>query len=224
MVLTASYALFRDAVRALLSAAPGIEVVGGCSNGHEAVALAAQHRPDVVVIDVDHLEPPATVTIPRIHAAAPGTRVAIVGTSGDVDLVRTLMALGARAYLVKNVSREHLLGAIYTLMRDDAQTVLAGSKENLDRLPPLGDDEQSRLTPRERMVLSLAAQGLTNVQTGAALRITTGTVRRHLTNVYRKLGARGRVDAINRAVAAGLISLPIPGYRDSVPPDLDRGP
>jgi DNA-binding NarL/FixJ family response regulator len=207
VVIVDDHALFCDGIKELLRTEPDFEVVAEGRHGGDAVALVALHRPDVVLLDVAMPGPPPLVTIPRIHATSPATRVVVLTMHDDPDLVRGLMALGASAYLVKNVSREQLFGAIRTVARDGRQTVLAASKESLDRLGR-PDPVRSTLTHREQEVLELAAQALTNAQIGAKLFLAPGTVKRHLTSVYRKLGAVSRIDAINRAAAAGMFRVP----------------
>jgi DNA-binding NarL/FixJ family response regulator len=115
------------------------------------------------------------------------------------------MALGARAYLVKDVSREQLIGAIRTVMHDDMRTLLASATGSLDRLSWANPTGKPVLSAREQAVLELAARAMTNAQIGSTLFIAEGTVRRHLSNAYRKLGASGRLAAVNQAIATGLI-------------------
>jgi DNA-binding NarL/FixJ family response regulator len=201
------HALFCDGVRELLTHERDFEVVAEGRNGGEAVALVAQHQPDVVLLDVAMPGPPPQVTIPQIHGGSPETRVIVLTMHDDPDLVRELMALGASGYLAKNVSREQLFAAIRTVVRDGGRTVVAVSRESLKLLdPPPGAAELPVLTPREQEVLELAARAMTNAQIGATLFLAPGTVKRHLTSAYRKLGAVSRIDAINRAAAAGLVS------------------
>jgi DNA-binding NarL/FixJ family response regulator len=227
VVIVDDHALFCDGITELLRTEPDFEVVAEGRHGGDAVALVALHRPDVVLLDVAMPGPPPLVTIPRIHATCPATRVIVLTMHDDPDLVRGLMALGTSAYLVKNVSREQLFGAIRTVARDGRQTVLAASKDSLGRLGR-PDAVRSTLTHREQEVLELAAQALTNAQIGAKLFLAPGTVKRHLTSVYRKLGAVSRIDAINRAAAAGMFRL-LPaaataGYGDGdEPPPSIRG-
>jgi DNA-binding NarL/FixJ family response regulator len=208
VIIVDDHALFCDGVRELLSTEPDFEVVGEGRDGADAVALAAEHEPDVVLLDVAMPGPPPQVSIPRIHASSPQTRVIVLTMHDEPDLVRELMALGARGYLAKNVSREQLFGAIRTVVRDGGRTVVAVSRESLKLLEPPGGATQPMLTPREQEVLALAARAMTNAQIGATLFLAPGTVKRHLTSAYRKLGAVSRIDAINRAAAAGLIRPP----------------
>jgi DNA-binding NarL/FixJ family response regulator len=208
VIIVDDHALFCDGIRELLATEPDFNVVGEGRDGGEAVALVAHHQPDVVLLDVAMPGPPPQVTIPRIHASCPQTRVVVLTMHDEPDLVRELMALGARGYLAKNVSREQLFGAIRTVVRDGGRTVVAVSRESLKLLEPRSGAAESTLTPREQEVLELAARAMTNAQIGAMLFLAPGTVKRHLTSAYRKLGAVSRIDAINRAAAAGLIRAP----------------
>lgn len=199
------HTLFRDGLRELLSSEPDIEVVAEGSSGQDAIALTSQHQPDVVLLDVEMPGPPPQVVIPRIHAICPASRVIIVTMYGEPELAHELMGLGARAFLVKDVSREQLFAAVRTVMHDDERTLLASAKVSLDSLYRDGSADKPTLSAREQAVLELAARAMTNAQIGSTLFIAEGTVRRHLSNTYRKLGASGRLDAINQAIATGLI-------------------
>jgi DNA-binding NarL/FixJ family response regulator len=214
------HALFCDGVRELLTNEHDFEVVAEGRTGGDAVALVAQHQPDVILLDVAMPGPPPETTIPAIQAASEQTRVIVLTMHDDPDLVRELMALGACGYLAKNVSREQLFAAIRTVVRDGSRTVVAVSKESLKLLDRPSGAEQLVLTAREQEVLELAARAMTNAQIGAALFLAPGTVKRHLTSAYRKLGAVSRIDAINRATAAGLVS---GKARPPGPPHTDQG-
>lgn len=204
-ILVDDHTLFRDGLRELLSTEPDIEVVAEGRSGQDAIALTSQHQPDVVLLDVEMPGPPPQVVIPHIHAVCPASRIIIVTMYGEPELAHELMGLGARAFLVKDVSREQLFAAVRTVMHDDERTLLASSKESLDNLYRVSAVDRPVLSAREQAVLELAARAMTNAQIGSALFIAEGTVRRHLGNAYRKLGASGRLDAVNHAIAAGLI-------------------
>lgn len=218
-VIIDDHTLFRDGVRELLSTQPEIEIVAEGGDGDDAVALASRHRPDVVLLDVAMPGPPPQVVIPQIRMLCPEARVVVLTMHGDPELAHELLTLGARAYLVKDVSREQLFGAVHTVMHDDERTILASSKQSLASLYQSEHVDSPGLTAREREVLELVARGMTNTQIGSALDIAEGTVRRHLSNAYRRLGASGRVDAINRAVAAGVF-----GGRGTRPAPPPRAP
>jgi DNA-binding NarL/FixJ family response regulator len=204
-IVVDDHTLFRDGIRELLSTEPDIEVLAEGRNGEDAIALTSQLEPDVVLLDVEMPGPPAQEVIPHIRAICPGSRVIVVTMYADPELAYELMTLGARAYLVKDVSREQLFGAIRTVMHDDMRTLLASATANLNGPDRAGLAGKPVLSAREQAVLELAAEAMTNAQIGSILFIAEGTVRRHLSNAYRKLGASGRLAAVNRAVAAGLI-------------------
>jgi DNA-binding NarL/FixJ family response regulator len=204
-ILVDDHTLFRDGIRELLSTEPDIEVVAEGRSGQDAITLTAQHQPDVVLLDVEMPGPPPQEVIPHIHAICPKSRVVIVTMYADPELAHELMTIGARAYLVKDVSCEQLFGAIRTVMHDDVRTLLASARANLDRLARASLADKPMLSAREQAVLELAARAMTNAQIGSTLFIAEGTVRRHLSNAYRKLGASGRLAAVNQAIATGLI-------------------
>lgn len=206
VVIVDDHTLFCDGVRELLSAEPDLTVVGEGRHGDDAVELVARHRPDVVLLDVEMPGPPPQVTIPLIQAGWPDTRVIVLTMHDNPELVRELLALGARGFLAKSVSREQLYGAVRSVVRHRSDTVVAVSKESLGSLGGVADRRRT-LTARERQVLELAARAMTNAEIGQVLFLAAGTVKRHLTSVYRKLGANSRIEAINKAVAAGLIRI-----------------
>jgi DNA-binding NarL/FixJ family response regulator len=204
-IVVDDHTLFRDGVRELLATEPDIRVVGEGRNGEDAVTLASRLQPDVVLLDVEMPGPSPRLVIPQVRAASPDSRIIILTMHSDLGLAYELMGLGARAYLVKDVSREQLFAAVRTVMHDDQRTILASGRDSFNDLFESSVADRPALTGREQAVLALAARAMTNSEIGAALFIAEGTVQRHLSNVYRKLGAAGRLDALNKAVALRLI-------------------
>jgi DNA-binding NarL/FixJ family response regulator len=123
----------------------------------------------------------------------------------DPTLVRQLLDSGASAYLLKTVARAELLAAVHAVTRSPDNIVLSVSRRTLGQLEHEPEPAPSRLSPRELDVLRGVARALSNAQLAAELFITESTVKRHLTNIYAKLGASSRVDALLKARAAGLI-------------------
>lgn len=198
------HTLFRQGLRELLSTDPGVHVVGEGSTGDEAVALVREHRPDVLLLDVEMPGPSAQETVLRVRTEHPGTAVVVLTMHESPVMVRRLLDHGAAAYLVKSIGREELLAAVHSVSRSGENIVLSvprGTIASLDR----DGDRRGPLSPRELEVLRLVASALSNAQIATKLRITEGTVKRHLTNVYAKLDATSRVDAINQAIRAKLI-------------------
>jgi len=201
------HTLFREGVTEILNAARGIEVVGEAHSGKDACEKAAGLRPDVVILDVEMPGQGVRETIPLLRQVSPHSRVVVLTMHDDVVLARELLALGASAYLVKGSTRHELISAIHSVVidRGPGHVILSVSQQGLSRVEQGSGDV---LSDREREVLALTAQALSNSQIASRLNIAEGTVKRHLRNVYRKLGAVSRLDAVNKAAGASLIPAP----------------
>jgi DNA-binding NarL/FixJ family response regulator len=204
VVVVDDHTLFRQGIRELLSTDPGFLVVAEGASGAEAVELAREHHPDVILLDVEMPGPGPTATIKQLRHAAPHTRVVVLTMHDDSALVHELLDSGASAYLVKTIVREELMAAVRSVNRIESNVLLSVSRETIEGLDK-HRPEGGPLSPRELDVLKLVAQAMSNAQIATRLFITEGTVKRHLSNVYAKLGAVSRVDAIRKASTAGLL-------------------
>ncbi|MET9630350.1 response regulator transcription factor [Lentzea sp. NPDC006480] len=205
IVLADDHTLFREGLRELLSTDPDFDVVGEGSSGDEAIALAERHRPDVVLLDVEMPGPGAKAVILALRATMPDLNVIVLTMHDSPGVVRDLLQSGAAAYLVKNIARDQLVAAVRSVSRNRENVVLSIPRETMDALEPPAE-RPSPLSARELDVLRLVAKAMSNAQIAAALFISEGTVKRHLTNIYGKLDAVSRVDAIKKAAAADLIT------------------
>ncbi|WP_044474540.1 response regulator transcription factor [Streptomyces sp. S4] len=203
VLLVDDHALVREGVREILSAQGDIEVVGEAADSAEAVAQAVRHRPDVVLLDVELPggEPAETVT--RIRELSPDSQILVLSMYDGPQLLRRLIEAGIRGYMLKSVEGRELVSAVRSVSSGSDRLVLAVSRESLAQMqaPPDGG-----LSARERQILELVAQALSNGQISTRLAISEATVKRHLRNVFVKLGAVSRIDAVNKAVAASLIN------------------
>jgi DNA-binding NarL/FixJ family response regulator len=219
VVIVDDHTLFREGIREMLELEPEITVLAEGSSGPEAVQLAGRHQPDVMLLDVAMPGDGPAATIDQVRAVSPRSRLIILTMHDDPDLMRELTDRGASAYLVKSVSRKEL-SAVVRLVPRSADTVVLyvprRTIQGVDRAP------RDLLSPRELDVLQLVALALSNGQIAHRLSITEATVKRHLSNVYPKLGAVSRLDAINKAVAAGLIRRP--DQRPEPPPSSSGEP
>ncbi len=189
----------------------GISVLGEAGDGAEAVTLAGQLRPDVVVMDIrmprmDGLA--ATREIVRDPDAAPAV---LVLTTFDLDeYVFEALRAGASGFLLKDAPPEELIAAVHTVASGDALLSPAVTRRVVERfvaLPPRRPDLAARLallTPREREVLVLLGRGLTNAEMAGELFLGEGTVKTHVGHVLAKLGLRDRVQAVIFAYEAGM--------------------
>ncbi|MBB5912165.1 DNA-binding NarL/FixJ family response regulator [Nocardia transvalensis] len=200
------HTLLREALCDLLRAEPDFEIVGQAGTGTAALRLAVEHNPDVLLLDLEMPEsnPPETVRLLLAHD--PALRIIVLSMHDAQQLVQQLLSLGVRGYLHKGAGRQTLVSAIRQSVGDGPQTVtLSVSPESL-RARAEEQEDPSTLSSREREVLVLVAEALSNRQIATRLGVTEATVKRHLRNIFTKLEAVSRIDAVNRAVERALIS------------------
>ncbi len=209
VLLADDHTMFRQGLKEMLSLDEDIEVVGEAENGAEAVELAGRALPDVVVLDVEMPVMGAREAIDRILRLSPPPRVVVVTMHDDQRLVRELLGRGASAYLVKSASMQELLAAV----RAAAENPTGPQEENVVMVVPREAFEHAKmatedggLSPRELEILLLVARGLSNRQIAHSLRLAEATVKRHLANLYPKMGVSSRGEATSKALSEGWIS------------------
>ncbi|GAA5089168.1 MULTISPECIES: response regulator [Nocardia] len=205
VVIADDHTLFRQGVCQILAAEPDFHIVGDGASGHDAVALAAEHRPDVLLLDVEMPGEGAVTTIRQIRGVSPDTRVVVLSMHASTDLVQELTSVGASAYIAKTSGREELCAGIRSVVGDGQMVMWYVPRW---AMPSAGEAEGPTLSSRELEILKLVARAFSNSQIAAQLYVSEATVKRHLTRVYAKLRARSRLDAVHRAVALGLLSSP----------------
>ncbi len=199
--------LIREGLAALLALLPDLEVVGTAADGREAVALVAEHEPDVMLMDVRMPGMNGVAATREIRARYPGTRVIVLTTFNNDEYVFASLRAGASGYLLKDADPEHLAAAIRAVngggsILDPAVTQkVIHQATYLQAEPTLTE----RLTPREREVLLLLAEGASNTEIAAQLYLAEGTVKNHVTHILAKLGAHSRAQAVRLAVEWGLV-------------------
>ena len=192
--------MFRQGVSEMLSTDGEIEVVGEAENGREAVALARRLEPDVVLLDVEMPGMGAKVAMERMLGNSPSPRVIIVTMHDDPRLVRDLIGLGASAYLVKSATIEELHTAVHTAASSPGGDVII-RPETL-RNPAAADG----ISGRELEVLLMVARGMSNQQIAISLHLSEATVKRHLANIYPRIGVSSRGEAVRMALSKEWIS------------------
>lgn len=205
VLLVDDHPVVRAGLAGMLAAASGIEIVGEAADGGSAIRLAAECRPDVVLMDLrmPGLDGVAATTV--LRDTYPGVRVVVLTTyDGDRDILRAVEA-GAAGYLLKDATAAELAHAVRAAARGETVLAPAAASRLFDRMrqPPA-----EALTARETEVLRLVADGLSNGQIGQQLRIAEATVKTHLLRVYAKLDVDDRTRAVTVAIARGLIPVP----------------
>ncbi|MGW1354287.1 response regulator [Streptomyces sp. NPDC002409] len=206
--------MIRAAVRMILSHADGIEVVGDAADGRQAVAEAASHRPDVVLLDIYMPVHGGLAAVAPLLALAPAPRVLMLTTFGTDDNVLTALRDGAAGFLLKDEGPEELIRAVRAAAAGDSVlspqvtgTVVARmlSGAHQEAAPGPTDERITRLTGREREVLKLIGEGLSNQEIAGRLHITIGTVKTHVVAIFAKTGTTSRVQAAVLAHRTGLV-------------------
>ncbi|MBM4726197.1 DNA-binding response regulator [Prescottella equi] len=197
VLLVDDHLVVRAGLRALLDSQPDVEVIGEADTGEDAVAMAADRSPDVVMMDlalgagIDGVE-----AIQRIRAARPEQPVLVFTTyDTDADVVRALDA-GAIGYLLKDSAPQDIFGAIRDAVAGRSVLSPPVASRVLDRMRR----PDQALTAREAELLSLLAEGLTNKELGKRLFISEATVKTHLAHIYAKLGVDSRAAAVSIAL------------------------
>ncbi|MER6582828.1 response regulator transcription factor [Nonomuraea sp. NPDC001023] len=203
VLIADDHTILRETLKQTLELEPDLRVVATAGDARAAVKSAEALRPDVVVLDVEMPGDGVVRTTTHIHRVSPRSRVIVLSMYDDPVLVQELIAQGVRGYLLKSVGREELVQAIRGVCADAERVVLSVSRESLMMS---GRPRTGKLSERELSVLSLAAQGLSNAQIATRLMIAEGTVKRHLRNIFTKLDATSRLDAVNKAMAASLLT------------------
>lgn len=210
-------ALVREGLVTLLSLAPGIEVVGAAADGEEAVAMVAKWRPDVVLMDLRMPRCDGVEATRRIRAEHPGTQVIALTTYDDDRSILSAVQAGARGYLTKDSTSQEIRRAIEAVVEGKALLEPAVQARLLEALaaggasptavqePPALPDG---LTRREAEVLGLIAQGLSNQEIAVRLVVSEATVKTHINNLFSKIGARDRAQAVAYAYRNGLAGGP----------------
>jgi NarL family two-component system response regulator LiaR len=210
ILLADDHMLFREGLRRLLDHEEDLECVAVAQDGEEAVALTKQHRPDVVLIDIAMPKVDGIEAARQIKSACPKTAVLILSAYKHDRYVYTCMQARVDGYLLKNMAPRELTNAIRLVHAGEAVFSFEATSGILNKLFDVKDKEKAgagALRSRELEVLKLAAQGMINKDIASQLCISEHTVRTHFANIFRKLGAETRAEAVSLAFKKGLITV-----------------
>jgi DNA-binding NarL/FixJ family response regulator len=204
-------ALVRGGFRMIIDARDDLEVVGEAGDGEQAVRLAGQTRPDVVLMDVRMPGMDGLTATARLTAAPDPPRVIMLTTYDLDESLYAALRAGASGFLLKDVRPGDLVEAIRVVARGEALLAPTATRRLLDHFvaadltPPGADARLDRLTGREREVLELLARGASNAEIATQLTVTEATVKTHVSAVLRKLDVRDRVQAVVLAYDLGVV-------------------
>jgi len=211
VLIVDDHAVVRKGVRGYLDAQSDIVIAGEAASGEEAVRLAAEHKPDVILMDLVMPGMDGVEATRRALVVSPGSQVIVLTSYHEDDHIFPAIKAGALSYLLKNVRPEELAAAVRAAALGTAVLASPVAKRVLqemrDGLTPEGQTAPHQiaqplpepLSERELEVLGLITAGLTNPEIAGRLFIAKGTVKRHINNIYGKLDVRHRAEAIARA-------------------------
>jgi DNA-binding NarL/FixJ family response regulator len=204
LIIVDDHPVVREGLRGMLEGQPDLVVVGEAGDGAEAVALAAELQPDVILMDLRMPGTDGVSAIEAIQKQKSATHVLVLTTyDSDADIVRAIEA-GATGYLLKDTPREELFQAIRAAARGESALAPTVAARLMGRMRGAAEEALSR---REIEVLELVAQGLSNKEIGRHLHISEATVKTHLIHTFNKLGVADRTAAVTVALERKILRL-----------------
>lgn len=214
ILIADDHALFRDGLKSLLSA-NGHDVIGEAKNGREAVELAQELKPDIVLMDVSMPEMDGLTATKALTAAMPDVKVVILTASEDDAKLFDAIKAGAQGYLIKNLEAETFFDLLERAQRGEPALTAALARKLLQEFAKPADtaappSEDETLTVREREVLELMVEGVTsNRKLAKRLNLSENTVKFHVRNILDKLRLHNRAEAVGYALRKGIVEPPL---------------
>jgi len=211
VVLADDQTVVREGLVTLLKLLPGVEVVGAAADGEQAVALVAELRPDVLLVDLRMPRCDGVEATRRVRAEYPETEVVVLTTYTDDDSVLSALQAGARGFLTKDADAEAIARALHAAAA--GQSTVDGEVQRRLVAAAMGGGQQPKatepvdgLTPREIDVLRLIAAGLSNTEIARKLVVSEATVKTHVNHLFAKANLRDRAQAVAYAYKSGLVT------------------
>ncbi|MEZ7754180.1 response regulator transcription factor [Microbacterium paraoxydans] len=207
VVLVDDQALFRAGIRMLVASQPDLEVVGEAGNGHEALAVVAATRPDVVLMDIRMPVMDGLTATAEILSRPEPPRIVMLTTFDLDEAAARAIRQGASGFLLKDADPEFLLAAIRTVHAGSSVIAASATRELFEHFaeaPKPVPPQYAELTEREREIFALAARGLSNAEIAAREFLSEATVKTHISRILTKLALRDRVQLVVFAFEHGL--------------------
>lgn len=204
ILIADDHSMIRQGIKAVIAAQPAWELCGEANNGRTLLALAVKHKPDIVVMDISMPELNGLDTTRLLRLRCPTTRILILTMHDSESLVEEVLKAGAHGYLLKSDAGELLpkaIGAVAAGHRFLTPRFADGiHRPHLPAASAPGEPYPARLTPRERQIVQLLAEGKSNKETAEALGISLTTVETHRKNILAKLKLHGMADLVRYAI------------------------
>jgi len=206
LLIVDDHELIRTGLASLL-AGSNIEIVAEAANSKEALKMAEQHKPDVILLDIRMPDGDGLGTLEKLRAKVPDSRVVMLSTYDNPTYIARAVALGASDYVLKGSNREDLITTLQAAAAGESPSK-AGELRRVAgamKIRQVIDDDEVPLTQRETQVLRHVALGLSNKEIGRSLEISVETVKEHVQNILRKIAVSDRTQAAVWAVRKGLV-------------------
>lgn len=212
ILLAENHVVVREGIRRFLEREANFEVVGEAGDGEEAVQMASQLKPDVIVMDISMPKLNGIEATKQIKALQPSAVVLILTAYDYEQYIFPLLEAGAAGYLLKDVSSRELVSAIQTVHKGEAVLHPAVARKVMERLrqtkvEPTGERALDLLTEREITILKMAARGMSNSDMAQELHLSVRTIESHLGSIFNKLGVGSRTEAVIQAMKKGWFTL-----------------
>jgi NarL family two-component system response regulator LiaR len=207
ILLVEDHVVVRESIRQFLNREPDLEVVGEAGDGEEAVQLAAQLKPDIVVMDVAMPKVNGIEATKRIKALCPATAVLALSAYDYDQYIFALLEAGSAGYLLKDVSGQELVDAIRAVCRGDCVLHPTVARKVVDRFSSRVEPAKCKLSDRECEILKRAARGMCNKDIADELFLSVRTIEAQLQSIFNKLGVGSRTEAVVSSLKRGWITL-----------------
>lgn len=212
ILIAEDHVVVRESIRQFLDREAKLEVVGEASDGEEAVQMASQLKPDVIIMDISMPKLNGIEATKQIKAQQPSATILILTAYDYEQYIFPLLEAGAAGYLLKDISGRELVNAIETVHRGEAVLHPAVALKVMERLrqtkvDPTGGRASDLLTEREITILKMAARGMGNNDIADELHLSARTIESHLATIFNKLGVGSRTEAVIKAMKNGWFTL-----------------